>query len=223
MTMRKLLSVILLLLALGKAGYCQNINWRSLNDGQRNVMQLNFGYDFGVTTQLGYGRVVTLIRPTLLELDYSSPMGNTPTDDFKVRLGGQMELVEVGGFSATVKISSVFRRYQTELVSIASFGSDFAAVAGYYESSWFAAGEFGFDKAITSHLQHSDIMRAYYPALQDGWYIPTGGHYYYGVQGGKTLGETLDLSLRMGATSSQDHDENPVLPFYLQLGLGARF
>ncbi len=221
--MKKLLSAIVLLLAVVEAGVSQNVNWRSLGDGQRNIIQFNLGYDFGATAQVGYGRSFTLIRPMLLELDYSSPMGDVITDDFKVRLGGQMEVVEIGGFSATIKISSVFRRYQTEFVRIASFGSDFAAVAGYYKPTWFAAGEFGFDKSITSHLRHSDIMRTYYPAIQDGWYIPSGGHYYFGVQAGKTLGEMLELSMRLGATRAQDNDENALLPYYLQLGLGFRF
>jgi hypothetical protein len=66
-------------------------------------------------------------------------------------------------------------------------------------------------------------MRAYYPAIKDGWYVPSGGNYYYGIQGSKTIGESFDLSLRLGATNAQDDDEDAVLPFYLQLGFGVRF
>jgi hypothetical protein len=164
-----------------------------------------------------------MIRPAVVGLDYSFPMGRDLTDDFKVRLGGQMEIVEIAGFSVTIKISSSFRRYQTQLVRIASFGSDFGLLAGYYRATWYAAGEFGFDKSITSHLKHSEIMRAYFPAIRDGWYLPSGGHFYYGIQGGKTIGESFDLSLRLGATKVQFNDEEAVLPVYLQLGLGFRF
>jgi hypothetical protein len=110
------------------------------------------------------------------------------------------------------------------MVRVVSFGSDFAVVAGYYRPSWYAAGELGFDKSVTSYLKHSDIMRTYvFPGIKDGWYIPSGGNYYYGIQAGKTLGESLDLSLRLGATSAEDNDEDAVLPYYLQLGLGVRF
>ncbi len=221
--MKKLFAMTILMLAVAEAGFSQNINWRSLGEDQRNVVQFNYGYDFGVTAQLGYARAFTFIRPVVLGLDYSFPMGNDLTDDFKLKLGGQMEIVELGGFVATIKIASNFRRYQTEMVRIVSFGSDFAGVAGYYQSTWSAAGEFGFDKAITSHFKHSDVMRAYYPAIQDGWYVPTGGHFYYGIYGSKILGESLDLSLRLGATRAQFNDENALLPYYLQLGLGMRF
>ncbi len=223
MIMKKLVAVIVIVMAVAESTYSQNINWRSLREDQRNVIQFNFGYDFGVTAQVGYNRTFTLIRPILLGLDYSLPMGSDLLDDFKVRLGGQVEVVQIGGFSASVKILSNFRRYQNALVRIVSFGSDFATVAGYYKPSWYAASEFGFDKSIVSHFKHSDIMRAEFPGIRDGWYIPTGGHYYYGIQGGKTIGDAFDLSLRLGATRAQGNDENAVLPYYLQLGLGMRF
>ena len=201
----------------------QNINWRALREDNPNIVQLNAGYDFGVTTQLGYYRAFTMIKPAMVGLDFSFPMGNNLLDDFKVRLGGQVEVVEFHGFSATIKISSVFRRYQTELVRIVSFGSDFAVLAGYCTPTWSIGGEFGFDKSITSQFKNSEIMRAYFPATKDGWYVPTGGHYYYGMQGGKTIGESFDLSLRLGATRAQFNDENAVLPLYFQMGLGVRF
>jgi hypothetical protein len=27
-------------------------------------------------------------------------------------------------------------------------------------------------------------MRSYFPRIRDGWYIPSGGHFYYGIQAG---------------------------------------
>jgi hypothetical protein len=221
--MKKIAAVMILVMAMVGVSSSQNVNWRSLGEGQRNVIQFNFGYDFGATAQVGYAHSFTIILSVLVGLDYSFPMGGVLLDDFKVRLGGQIEVVEIGGFSATVKIMSNLRRYQTQLVRIVSFGSDFAALAGYYRPTWYAAGEFGFDKSITSYLKHSDLMKAVFPAIKDGWYIPSGGHYYYGIQAGKTIGETFELSLRMGATRVQFDDEEAMLPYYAQLGLGVRF
>ena len=221
--MKNVMKVILVSMALAESGLSQNINWRSIGDDQRNIMQLSFGYDYGVTAQLGYNRSLNFIRPVVVGFDYSLPMGNVLLDDFKARLGGQMEIVQIGGFSTTVKVFSNFRRYQNSLVRIVSFGSDFAVLAGYYRTTWYAAGEFGFDKSIATNLKNSETMKAYYPAIRDGWYVPTGGNFYYGIQGGKTLGETLELSLRLGATSAQFHDPDAVLPYYVQLGLGMRF
>lgn len=221
--MKKLVAMMILMMAGVEVGHSQDINWRSLRENQPNIIRFNIGYDYGATAQVGYSRSFSFVRPVLLGLDYSFPMGNVLLDDFKVRLGGQVEIVEIGGFSASVKILSNFRRFQNALVRILSFGSDFAAVAGYYKPTWYAAGEFGFDKSIVSHLKNSDLMKADFPAIRDGWYIPTGGHFYYGVLAGKTIGETFDISLRLGATKAQFNDEDAVLPYYAQLGLGVKF
>ena len=220
--MKSVVKTLLVVIALADAGYSQNINWRALREDQQNIVQVNVGYDYGVTAQLGYDRVFAWIRPLAVGIDYSSPMGKVLLDDFKVRLGGQIEIVEAGGFSATVKIHSIFRRYQTQLVRITSFGADLGMVAGYYSPTWYAGGEFGFDKSITSYFKHSDVLRASFPGIRDGWYIPTGGHFYYGIQGGKTIGGSIDVSLRAGFTNAQWNDEDALLPYYAQLGIGMR-
>ena len=221
--MKHLVMAILVVTAAAEAVHSQNINWRSLDENQRNTVQLNLGHDYGVTSQLGYSRSFTIVRPLVVGVDFSVPMGSTLLDDFKVRIGGQVELVETGGFSVTVKIASNFRRYQTQLVRIVSFGSDLGVLAGYYTSSWYAAGEFGFDKAVATHLRHSDIMKASFPGIRDAWYVPTGGNYYFGIQGGASLGRSFDVSLRLGRTRAQMHDEGAVVPYYAQVGFGLKF
>jgi hypothetical protein len=221
--MKKYMVVMAIVMTVAEVSLSQGINWRSLHDDQRNVIQLNFGYDYGVTTQFGYSRAFTIVKPVLVGIDYSFPMGDELLDDFKVRIGGQVEIVQIGGFSATARIMGSFRRYQNQLVRIASFGSDFAILAGYSEPTWSVTGEFGFDKSITSYVKHSDVMRTAFPAVKDGWYIPTGGHYYYGVQAGKTIGETYDVTLRLGATNAQDNDEDAMIAYYIQVGVGMRF
>ncbi len=221
--MKTTLAILAFVLAMVEAGHSQNVNWRALSEDKPNVVQLNAGYDFGTTVRAGYSRSIALIRPVVVGVDFSLPMGSDLTDDFKVNLGGQMEVLEAEGFSATIKIASIFRRYQSDLVRMVGFGSDLGVVAGYYHPSWYAAGEFGFDKAITSYLKHSDIMRDVYPAITDAWYVPTGGHFYYGIQGGASIGELIDLTVRAGATRAQFNDENAAIPFYFQFGVGTRF
>ncbi|MEW5799335.1 MAG: hypothetical protein AB1728_10035 [Bacteroidota bacterium] len=221
--MKKILLALIIIAVLSEYSYPQSINWRSLDHGQTNIMQFNFGYDFGTSSQVSYNRYIDGFRHIILGLDYSLPMGNIVLDDFKVRYGAQIEIAEWEGFSVTAKIYSNFKRHKTALVRTITFGSDFTVVAGYYRPTWYAALEYGFDKSIISHFRHSEIMKENIPAIKDGWYIPTGGHHYYGIQGSKTLGEMFDLSVRLGQTKAQFNDEDAVLPIYLQLGLGLRF
>ncbi len=221
--MKKIIIAIILFMAVAKISNAQNVNWRWLNEDQKNLVHLNFGYDFGITTQIGYSRSLNIFKPTLLTVDYSMPMGENLFDDFKIRYGGQMELLEYKSFSASVKVLGNFRRHETEMVRIQSFGAEISGIFGYYKSTWHIAAEFGFDKSITSNLEHSDIMKDNYPNIQDGWYIPSGGHYFYGVQASKSLGQNFDISLRLGATNAQGKDENAVFPYAVQIGLMKRF
>lgn len=203
--------------------YAQNINWSSKNDHQQPLTYLNFGYDFGVTTQIGYGKKVDAFRPIVWTIDYSFPKGKDIVDDFKVRLGGQISIYEENNFVLSAKIYGNLRRHQTKLVRMISFGSEMAGVLGYYKPTWHLAGEFGFDKSIITELKHSEIMQDNYPEIVNGWFIPSGGHFYYGIQGSKTIGNRFEVSLRLGATNAESDDENALLPVYTQLGLIYKF
>lgn len=199
----------------------QNLNWSIIQEDHQNLIYVNFGYDFGMTAQVGYGRIIHAFRPIVLTADYSFPMGENLFDDFKTKLGGQISVLEKNNFILSAKVYGIFRRHQTSLVRMASFGSELAALAGYYKSTWHVAGEFGFDKSTITNLKHSEITRENYPSVTDGWYIPSGGHFFYGIQGSMALGKSKDLeiSVRVGATNAQSKDENAILPYYTQLGL----
>ncbi|HSJ15056.1 MAG TPA: hypothetical protein VK939_11610, partial [Longimicrobiales bacterium] len=83
-------------------------------------------------------------------------------------------------------------------------------------------GEAGFDKAIITHVTHSDWYRTnYYPDAKDGWYLDAGGIWHFGVAGGIALGRT-ELTGRFGWRRSQDYnDVTP--PVYGSLGVGVGF
>ena len=221
--MKSILLAIALVFIGATGARSQNVNWKHTNVDAPNFGAVSVGYDYGFTTELGYGRWLNLYRPMLLNVALSVPMGSTLFDDFKVRLGGEVQVVEEDGFALSLRVASNFRRYQNPFVRSVGFGSDFATVGGYYAASWHASAEFGFDKAISTHLSHSDAMRRNFPDIRDGWYVPTGGHYYYGIQGGARVSDKLDLSLRFGETRAQLHDKNAVLPYYLQLGAAKSF
>lgn len=121
-----------------------------------------------------------------------------------------------------VKAYGNFRQYENEYVKIASFGSEFSAMIGYYKPRWFAAGEFGFDKAIATHIKNSDIMKEMYPGSQDGWYVPTGGNFIYGVTGGYSF-KYFDVYLEIGKTITQDFKTTPAVPLYAEVGVNLRF
>ena len=221
--MKKIILLIGIIVALVSLSNAQNINWRSIKYDQKNVITAQLGLDYGTTVQVGYFRSLRAFMPILLGADFSIPAGEDLVDDFKVRWGGQIELYELKGFSASAKILANYRRNEMSMVTMQSFGSEFAVISGYYKPTWHAAFELGFDKAITTHLKHTDLMRETYPEIQDGWYVPTAGNWYYGIQGSKTIGQKADATLRLGLTNAQKDNEDSLLPFYLQFGVNMRF
>ena len=203
--------------------YSQDVNWRWLNEKNPNLVQLKIGYDFGVTTQLGYSRSVKFVKPALLTVDYSFPMGKTIFDDYKIRYGFQTELVELGNFIASVNLLGNFKKQDTELVKMYNLGIEPSILIGYYKPSWHTALEFGIIKPLTSNLNHSEIVKENYPTIQDGWYKAPGGYFNYGFQCSKTIGASFDISFRMGLTKAFGDDKDAMIPNYTQLGIRKRF
>jgi hypothetical protein len=103
-----------------------------------------------------------------------------------------------------------------------NFGADFTGTAGVYRQSWFAAGEFGFDKAGITHVTHTDWYRDnYYADAKDGWYLNAGGTYHYGLVTGVAVG-AMELALRAGWQRTEDF-KALLTPFYGSLGIGFSF
>lgn len=215
--MKNIITIILFLSA--NIAFSQNINWATPIKNNKSLVYLNFGYDFGVTTQIGYAKMLNTKRPIMLLSDFSRPMGNDILDDFKLRVGGQAMIYEMNSIKLSTKLFANLRRHQTSLVRMASFGAEASLTAGYYKPRWHVAAEFGFDKSIANHLKNSESLVENYPDIQDGWLISSGGQYFYGVQLGKNIGQKIELSLRIGGTNAQSDHENALLPNYTQVGL----
>jgi hypothetical protein len=215
-------TLVLSIFIVPKIGSAQQINWRSLNDNKPHIINANVGWEYGFVAGVGYGQKLKTKLPIVLNLTYSSPFGDKVFDDFKTRLGAQAEVLKMGSFSASVKAYSIFRRYQNELVRLVNFGSEFSTNVGYYKEKWYIAGEFGFDKAITTHIKNSEAMKRIYPGVQNGWYVPTAGNYFYGVASGYSI-KSNDIYIKVGKEVSQGFTTTPTLPFYLQFGINKRF
>ena len=200
----------------------QNINYYTLEPTQRHMISLHAGFEHGAVLGIGYGYQVKSTMPIILSLDFSVPAGDNAFDDLKTKIGGQVNVISAGHFQTAVKAYGIFRRYENDMVRMLNFGSEFSATAGYYTSKWHAAAEFGFDKAVVTHIRHSDVMHEYNPSVQNGWYLPTGGNFFYGIQGGYAFA-TNDLYARLGRTVEQDFKTTSILPWYFEMGWNVKF
>lgn len=218
----KLKMLIVILFSLSIKSFSQNINWRNFVEEQNHILSVQIGLEYGTTIGIGYGYKLNTKLPIVLSTLFSIPFGLKVFDDFKTSIGIQAELFDCNGFSTTVKAYGIFRRFNNDNSRLLNFGSEFSVVTGYYETNWYLAGEFGFDKAIVTQIKHSDIMKEYYPAIKDGWYIPSGGNFLYGIQSGFTF-DSNDLNIKIGKIITQDFKTTPNFPFYTQFSYTRRF
>lgn len=200
----------------------QNINWRALQQTDKHLVGVSAGVEYGAIVGVHYGKIFQTRMPLVLSGELSVPLGNNLTDDGKARLGGQLEVLHAGAFSATLKAYAVARRYENGFTRLVNFGSECAAVAGYYKARWYVAGEVGFDKAVVTHIKHSSPALDLNPGLVSGWYVPTGGNFLYGLQAGLHL-RRHDVTLKVGRIISQDFKTSPLLPLLGQVGYNHRF
>lgn len=201
----------------------QTLNWSAIQKEQKHIINVNIGWDYATSLGVGYAYQLKSKMPMILGAQFSIPAGSNLTDDFKAKIGGQVRVVKSGNFLATVMAYGIYRQYEhVNVVRFQNFGSEFRGVAGYYKEKWFVAGEFGFDKAIVTYIKNLDAIEQFYPAIREGWYVPTGGNFQYGIQSGYSL-KNIDVNVRGGKMVDQYFKSTARIPFYFQLGINVKF
>jgi hypothetical protein len=189
----------------------------------RNRIYTTFGMDPALVTAVGYGRVFPFLgRAWQLSGEFGIGAAEFDTRDFRARM--QLHSTIVGWRSARLTGAATFitRGTENSIYRGLNFGADFTGTAGVYRSGWFAAAEVGFDKAIVTHITHSDWYRTwFYPGAKDGWYLDAGGIWHYGLVGGVGLGPA-ELAARIGFRRTENFEELTP-PAYLAMGIGFRF
>ena len=220
--MKNTIIATIVLLGIAASACAQTINWQAFEPEQKHLLYIQTGWDYSMNFGVGYGRKFDTKWPVLTNIEYSFPAGERLFDDFKVRIGGQVEVLRKGGFSATVKAYCPIRRYENNLVTLFNFGGEFSGVAGFYKQKWFVAGEFGFDKAIATHVKHSQLALENASSLQSGWYVPTGGNFFYGLQTGYFFREN-GITLKVGKVTNQGWKTEPFIPYFAQVAYQRNF
>ena len=190
---------------------------------EKSRVYSTFGLDPAFVSSLGYARVIPLVKHDFqLTGDVGVVTAGLDARDFRARLGAQTSLVEWQSMHLTGSATFITRGTKNSVYRGINFGADLAGTLGMYRHRWFAAGEFGFDKAIVTHVTHTDWYReTVYADAKDGWYLDTGGAYRYGVTGGFALGRS-EVVGRFGWLRTERFKEH-LTPMYASLGVGVGF
>jgi hypothetical protein len=219
--MKKIL-LLLPVILLHQTVQAQSLNWARLENGPTHLVSLQAGWEDALVLGASYGYRLPSRLPVVLSARYSFPSGQQLLDDFKLQAGAQIRFYHTGNFQWSAQANAIYRRYQNPLVRLQNAGAELIATAGYYRPRWFAAGSFGFDRAIATHFKHSDSFRDnIFSSVQDGWQYGTGGHFRYGIQAGYSFAQH-DISFQLGKVIAQDFKTSPLIPYYVQLAYQLR-
>jgi hypothetical protein len=213
---------VLALLVLGARNAAAQFNVARF-DGAANRVYASFGSDPALVTTLGYSRVVPVMGHRF-QLGGEVAVGATGFDvrDSRARLGVQTSIVSTGPLHLTGSAAFVTRTTENSVYRGLNFGADVGGTVGVYRNRWFVAGEAGFDKAIITHIRHTDWYRDnFYPGARDGWYLTGGGTARYGFAAGVAIGP-VELVGRAGWLLTEKRNEL-LTPGYATLGVGVGF
>ena len=213
---------VLLLSVIVVAQAAAQWNVARFETGQSRVYS-TFGLDPAMIGSVGYARVVELgDHKFQLNGDVGAATSGFDANDFRVRLGTQTTLLQWRSMHLTGSATFVTRGTDNSIYRGINFGADVTGALGVYRNRWFTAGEFGFDKAIITHISNSGWYKDnYYPDAKDGWYLDAGGTYHYGLAGGFTMGRT-EIVGRVGLLRTERFKELST-PGYVSLGVGFGF
>ena len=192
-------------------------------DQSPNRVYSSFALDPAFVTTVGYGRVVPVFgHDVQLAGDVAIGAAGMDFDDFRARLQAYSSVAHWRSLHLTGSATFITRGTENTIYRGLNFGADLTGAVGVYRPGWFVAGEFGFDKAIITHITHSDWYRTnIYPDAKDGWYLDAGGTYHYGGSGGIAIGR-VELVGRYGWQRTEEWNAlDP--PMYGSLGLVVGF
>lgn len=221
--MKRMLFIVLCFCFVSGPCLAQYIPLASEAKRSRTNVYTSLGYEFGLVSKLGYGRLFNAKKPVFIGIDYSMPMGGQLSDDFMLRLGGQAQLFEKKSLLLGVQAYGSFKRHETAFVRAGSLGADLGVHLSYLVNRWTLTAQLMETFSVATQLKHSDLMKSNYPLVKDGWYQLTSGQFMYGGQVSRNLGRGFDLSFAMGVADARGRDSNALLPYYMQILFSKRF
>ena len=189
----------------------------------RNRVYTTFGLDPAFVASVGYARTFPILTHEFqITGEVGTVSNRADARDFRARIGTQTSLVSWKALNVTGAATFVSRGTDNAIYRGFNFGADLTGAVGLYRPQWFIAGEMGFDKAVITHVTHSDYYRkTFYPDAKDGWYLDAGGTIHHGVSAGVTLGKA-ELVARAGWLRTERYN-SLTPPVYGSVGVGFGF
>ena len=221
---------MLMMLILITAGQLQNIYadevFNRLQSGGKNVVYLSPGMDPVFTVGVGYARsfeIKAINRILTLTGDIAFPIFLMDFRHYKIDIGSRIAFFNTR-FNVLNRLSIMDKGtdnpvYTGNLISIEE-----GLLFGFFSPRWYAAGEIDYEKFLFTHIKHTSWYKEYvHSDAKDGWYSSTGGLFTFGLQGGYTFRETVEVTLRAGMYWTEAFNSPAGAPFIANIGVNYHF
>ncbi|HVT07344.1 MAG TPA: hypothetical protein VHO67_07790 [Polyangia bacterium] len=209
--------VLLFSMLLAWRAGAHEVNLARLDEGPANRVYVRTGAEWAFVAGVGYARTVSVGQRRLVLLgELTAPWAAPDASDYQVRAGALVPVAGWRRWQLAGSLEPTVRGTNNDLGRMTSLGAYAGVVGGYYTQRWFAAGELGFDYAVTTHITQSQLYRdTVYEGARDGWYVNPGGNYRLGGQAGASFGR-YELAARGGVLRDM-LGHQPMFPYYATL------
>jgi hypothetical protein len=219
--MKKLIKQTLIVLILFLANYATNAqvyNWAKL-DSFNHVGRIYTGLENGVIYGLHYGKIINAKKTILIPfVDLSLPLGDRLIDDYKVKLGTSLKLLQTKKWILSGGVSILNQSYQNPFAKMQNVGLETALQFGLYKQKWFLNLSISNDYLFATYIKHSEAYKKSYDGAISGWYQNTANNIFLGLNLGYSF-KKLDITLSPGIIKTDGFKSSPTLPFYGKLGI----
>jgi hypothetical protein len=187
------------------------------------TVYFDFGFDYGMTTTIGYAQQVATLRglPFLLGGDFSFPSGTPLFDDSRFQTPIAYKLFAYKNAGVFAQCSPSLYLSKNSLFSSRSIATTVSLEPGYFKSNWQISADIAYEHVFLTYLENSDSYRRDYPEAKDGWYSSTAGTFRFGLSAGVTIRHFV---FNLAGGISMDRLGNSILiPYYALIGVGYSF
>ena len=200
----------------------QVYNWARLGSFN-HIAGAYTGLNYGLIYGLHYGKIITNRKTTWIPFaDVSSPAGAEILDDFKVKVGTSVSILQLKKWKLITDVSIFNQQNQNPLSKMQSIGFESGLQFGFYKERWFLGANFSNAYAFATHIKHAKGYLDNYTRAVNGWYKHTANNLSIGLNTGYSF-KRFDMTLSPGIIKTDGFRSSPSLPFYGKIGVNYKF
>ena len=217
-----------IIIAMGMLFTLNQLSGQTIINNDPNVnnrVYLRTGIEPATMLTLGYERkfdVGFLNQNIVGYAEFGSSVANFNNNDFKI--GGILPVFEKGKFKIVNNLNVSAGSMSAKNFDSKKFAAADEVAFGLYGQKRFIAFTVEYEKIFLNKIEHSDFYKVtYYEDVVDGWYKGGGGMFQFGIEGGFTIKQKIDIYSELKIPFTEKFNSYGGSPMHLNVGIAYRF